>query len=45
MFRSFVFLLLVAAMFGILVFGQALERGIQVSASGLLQQAKSKLRL
>ncbi len=43
MFRSIVFLLLVCAMFGVLVFGQALERGIQVSAAGLLQQTKAKL--
>jgi hypothetical protein len=42
-FRSIVFLLLVCAMFGVLVFSQALERGLQVSAAGLLQQTKSRL--
>ena len=45
MFRSIVFLLLVCAMFGVLVFGQTLERGLQVGASGLLQQTKSRLKL
>ena len=43
MFRAIVFLLFVCVMFGVLAFGQAVERGTQLSASDLFHSAKARL--